>query len=68
VLGKKQCCGTGSGIRYFLDLWIRDRGWETNPDPDLGSEMSIPDDFSESLETVFGLKILKFFKKGVAKI
>jgi hypothetical protein len=27
----------------------------------LGSGMNIPDHFSESLETVFGLKTLKFF-------
>jgi hypothetical protein len=30
-------------------------------DPDPGTGMNIPDHFSESLETVFVLKILKFF-------
>jgi hypothetical protein len=34
----------------LFDLWIRDPGWEKNPDP--GSGMSIPD---------LGFKILKFF-------
>jgi hypothetical protein len=29
--------------------------------PDSGSGMNIPDHFSESLETVLGLKVLKFF-------
>jgi hypothetical protein len=53
----------GSGA--FVNPWIRnpEAGWGKNPDPDQGSEMSILDDFSESLETVFGLKILKFFEK-----
>ncbi len=36
-------------------------GWVKNHDPDLGSGMNIPDHISESLETIFGLKILKFF-------
>jgi hypothetical protein len=34
-----------------------DPGWEKHPDP--GSGMNILDHFSESLEIVFGLKILK---------
>jgi hypothetical protein len=34
---------------------------EENPDPDLGSRMNIPDNFSESLETVFWVKIFQFF-------
>ncbi len=42
-----QCCGSGSGIR--------DPGWVKNQDP--GSGINI----SESLETIFGVKILKFF-------
>ncbi len=41
---------TGSGI------WIRDEKKSLS-----GSGMNIPDYFSESLETVCGLKILKFF-------
>jgi hypothetical protein len=24
----KQCCGSGSGIEYLFDPWIRDPGWE----------------------------------------
>ncbi len=41
----------------------RDPEWETklDRDPGTGSEMNIPDHFSERLETVFGLQILKFF-------
>jgi hypothetical protein len=42
-------------------IWDPDPGWEKNPDPDPGSRMNIPDRFSESLDTVLGLKILKFF-------
>jgi hypothetical protein len=43
---------------------IRDSGWVKNQDPDPGSEpgMNNPDHrISESLETIFGVKILKFF-------
>jgi hypothetical protein len=29
--------------------------------PDPGSEFNIPDPISESLEAIFGVKILKFF-------
>jgi hypothetical protein len=36
-------------------------GMEKNQDPDLRSGINIIDPFSESLETVLGLKILKFF-------
>ncbi len=45
---------------FFLPL---DPGWVKNqdPDPESGSGMNIPDYISESLETFFGLKILKFF-------
>jgi hypothetical protein len=32
-----------------------------NPNPGSGAGMNIPDYFSESLETVLGLKILEFF-------
>jgi hypothetical protein len=45
----------GSGIR------IRVLGWEKNLDPDLVSVMNIPDNFSESLEKVFWVKIFQFF-------
>jgi hypothetical protein len=38
---------------------------EKNPDPDLGTGIKIPDIyFSESSVTVFGLKILKIFRRG----
>jgi hypothetical protein len=46
-----QCCGSGFGIRCLLDPWIQEPGWVLN----------IPDHISESFETSFGLKILKFF-------
>jgi hypothetical protein len=36
-------------------------GKNQDPDQGSGSEMSIPDHISESLETIFVLKILKFF-------
>jgi hypothetical protein len=56
-----QCCG--SGIRCLFDSWIGDSGWVKNqdPDPGSGSGMNIPDHISESLETIFRVKILKFF-------
>jgi hypothetical protein len=40
-----------------------DPGWVKNQDLDPGSGlgMSIPDHISESLETIFWVKILKFF-------
>ncbi len=50
----------GSGA---FDPWIRDPGWVKNQDPDPGSGfgMNNPDHISESLETFFWVKILKFF-------
>jgi hypothetical protein len=45
----------GSGIV----IRIRDRGWKKNRDP--GSRMNILDHISKSLETIFWVKILKFF-------
>jgi hypothetical protein len=52
-----QCCGAfltpGSGIR--------DPGWVKSKDPDSGSGMNNPDHISQSLETIFFIKILKFF-------
>ncbi len=42
----------GSGIWCLFDLWIRDPG----------SGMNNPAIISESLKTIFGVKILKFFK------
>jgi hypothetical protein len=38
-----------------------DPGWVKNQDPGSGSGMSNPDHISESLETIFWVKILKFF-------
>jgi hypothetical protein len=52
--GQQLCCGSGSGIRRIFDPWIRDPGWVKNPD-------NIPDHFSENLETIFWVKILKLF-------
>jgi hypothetical protein len=43
-IARKQCCG--SGIRCFLDPWLRDGN---KP----GSGMNIQEYFSRSLETVF---------------
>jgi hypothetical protein len=46
-----------------FDPWLRDPGWVKNQDTDLGygSGLNNPDHISESLETTFGVKILKFF-------
>jgi hypothetical protein len=41
-----QCCGSGSGIRYIFDPWIRDPGWVKSQDPDPGSGMNNPDHIS----------------------
>jgi hypothetical protein len=47
-----------SGIRcLFLTTWIRDTGWVKKS----GSGMNKPDHISESLETIFWVKILEFF-------
>jgi hypothetical protein len=51
----------GSGIRCLFDPWIRDPGWVKNQNPDPGSGLNIPDHISESLETNFWVKKLKFF-------
>jgi hypothetical protein len=50
-------------LKSVLRIRIRDLGWGKIRirDPHPGSGMNIPDNFSNSLETVFGLKILKFF-------
>jgi hypothetical protein len=56
-----QCCG--SGIRCLFDPRIRNPTWVKNldPDPGSGSGMNNPDHISESLETIFWVKMLKFF-------
>jgi hypothetical protein len=38
-----QCCGSGSGIRYLFDPWIRDPRWVESQHPDPGSGMNNPD-------------------------
>jgi hypothetical protein len=48
-----------SGITGLFDPWIRDPGWVKNQDS--LSEMNVLNHISESLESIFGLKILKFF-------
>jgi hypothetical protein len=48
-----QCCGSGT----------LDPGWVKNQD--FGSWMNITDHISESLETIFGFKNLKFFDADV---
>jgi hypothetical protein len=54
----QHCCGSGSVIRCLFDPQIRDTGWVKSRS---GSGMALPNHISESLETIFGLKILKFF-------
>jgi hypothetical protein len=54
-----QCCGSGSGIRRLFDPWIRDPVCVKYPGS--GSGMNNPDHISESLDTIFWVKILKFF-------
>jgi hypothetical protein len=55
------CCESGSGIRCLFDTWIHDPGWVKNQDQGCGSGLNNPDHISESLETIFWVKILKFF-------
>ncbi len=58
---RTPCCGSGSGI-WAPGSGIRTRDVKNvDRDPGTGSGMNIPDNFSRSLETVFGLKILKSF-------
>jgi hypothetical protein len=47
------------GFGVFLTQWIRNPGWVKKSRS--GSGMNIPDHISESLETIFWIKILKFF-------
>ena len=44
-------------IRCLFDPWIRDPGWVKNPDPGMNN----PDHIFESVETIFWVKILRFF-------
>jgi hypothetical protein len=45
----------------LFDPWIRDPESGMSKKPGSGSRMNIPNHISESLETVFWVKILKFF-------
>jgi hypothetical protein len=60
------------GIQCLFDLWIQDPGWIKDQDLDLRSGMNNPDNISESLETIFWVKIAKFFDaeagSGIQKI
>ncbi len=53
----------GSGIRCLYDPWIPDprRAQNQYPDPGSRAGMNNLDHISESLETIFWVKILKFF-------
>ncbi len=50
----------GPGILCLFDPWIWDPGSGMGKKSRSGSGMNIPDHISESLETIFWLKILKF--------
>jgi hypothetical protein len=55
----------GYEIRRLFDPRIWDPGWVKNQDSDWGSKMNNPDHISESLETIFWVKIfLMRFKDG----
>jgi hypothetical protein len=50
--------GSGAFLTPGSDsVWVKNQ----DPDPRSGFGMNIPDHISESLETIFGLKILKPF-------
>ncbi len=61
---KNQCCG--SGIRCPFDPWIRDPGWVKKLGS--GSRMNNSDHISESLETIFCVKIILWWGSGMEKI
>jgi hypothetical protein len=52
-----------------MRIRIRDLGWVKNQDPypGSGSGMNIPDHISESLETIFWVKIFEFFDADAAR-
>jgi hypothetical protein len=59
-----ELVGSGSDLFLTKNVWYRqcadpDPEWVKNQDPDTGSGsgMNIPDRISESLKTIFGLKI-----------
>jgi hypothetical protein len=61
-----QCCASRSRSRIqgIFDPWIRDPGWAKNqvPDPGFGCGVNILKHTSDSLETIFWVKIFKFFE------
>jgi hypothetical protein len=57
----KQCCGSGSVIRDPVPLRPLDTGSSMGKKSRSGSVTNIPDHISESLETIFWDKILRFF-------
>jgi hypothetical protein len=54
-----QFCGSGSGSWDPMAFWHLDPGCVKNQDSGYGSGMKNPDHISESLETVFLIKILR---------
>jgi hypothetical protein len=58
-MSKTQCCGPGSGIRCLFDPWPP--GSRMGKKSGSGPGINNPDHISESLETIFCVKILKFF-------
>jgi hypothetical protein len=54
----KQCCGSGSGIRYLFDPWIRDPGLVKIR---FRIRDEQPGSYFLEFETIFWVKILKFF-------
>ncbi len=61
---KKQCFGSGSGIRDPVPFWPLDPGWVESQHPDPGSRIQDEQPGSYFLELrnhFFGVKILKFF-------
>jgi hypothetical protein len=58
-----QCCGSGSGIRCLFDPLIRD-GLKSGSG---SGKNNPPDHVSESLETIFWNKMLKFFDADPGK-
>jgi hypothetical protein len=55
--GNLTCTWSSVRIRCLFDPWIRDPGWLNKS----GSGMNNPDHISETVETIFWVKILKFF-------
>jgi hypothetical protein len=56
-----QYCGLASGIQCLFDPWIRDQGSGMGKKSASSSGINNPDHISESLQTIFWVKILKFF-------